>query len=221
MPEGDLNDRARLYFPRPAHDPARQAAKHAAADTIRSLVDDLLFLDADAAEITSLATDLAAIRARAAALPTYRGKPRREWPADDIPLVERGPNTGATNPSAAPLHFESLTPTTKAWAVFGAVHEGGPGDMHGGVIMAAFDDVLGCAQMAGEVIGRTGTLSVRFITPSPLGVRIDFEAWIERVERRKVFVRGTSHHGDTLLAEAQGIFVAARGPLDGRPPDER
>ncbi len=210
MAEGAANDRARIYFPPPPQLPGRQAAKHAVADTIRALVDDLLFLDADEAEINALATDLAAIRSRAAALPTYRGERREDWPVDDLPLTERGPNTGAINPGAAPLHFESLTPTTKAWAVFGAVHEGGPGDMHGGVIMSAFDDVLGCAQMAGDVVGRTGTLTVRFVSPSPLGVRIDFEAWIERVERRKVFVRGTSHHGDTLLAEAQGIFVAAR-----------
>ena len=31
--------------------------------------------------------------------------------------------------------------------------------------------------------------------------------WIERREGRKIFIRGTMHEGDTLCAEAEGVFI--------------
>jgi len=37
-----------------------------------------------------------------------------------------------------------------------------------------------------------------------------FEAWIERVEGRKIFCRGTLHAGERLCAEAEAIFVSLK-----------
>ena len=36
--------------------------------------------------------------------------------------------------------------------------------------------------------------------------------WVDRVEGRKTFAKGTFHQGDTLTAQAEGIFI---GPADG------
>jgi acyl-CoA thioesterase FadM len=55
--------------------------------------------------------------------------------------------------------------------------------------------------------GFTGTLTVIYRTPTPLGERLTMRAWYDRSERRKIFAKGTLHHGDTLCAEAEGIFV--------------
>jgi hypothetical protein len=34
--------------------------------------------------------------------------------------------------------------------------------------------------------------------------------WIDRVEGRKTFATGTFHHGETLCATAEGIFIGPR-----------
>ena len=40
-----------------------------------------------------------------------------------------------------------------------------------------------------------------------------FRGWCEKVEGRKIFTRGTVHAGDTLCAEATGLFVSMRPEL--------
>jgi acyl-coenzyme A thioesterase PaaI-like protein len=99
---------------------------------------------------------------------------------------------------------------TRGWAVYNHAYEGGAGDMHGGAVIAAFDDLLGCAQMVGPVTGRTGTLSVRLLSPSPIAQRIDYVARLDGVEGFKAFCSGEAWCGDTLLAKAEAIFVTPR-----------
>jgi acyl-coenzyme A thioesterase PaaI-like protein len=207
------------YFPGPPDDADARAAKHALTEEMRALIDDVLMLDAPEAGAEALSTvtrAVAEVRERIGTLATLRGRERADWPTDELPVSERSPFAGKSNPIAAPLHLETDGVTTRGWAVYGNAYEGGPGDMHGGVVLGAFDDLLGAAQMVGDVAGRTGTMTVRFRAPSPLGERIDYEATIERVERRKVFCRGTARAGDLLLAEAEAIFVAPRRRVSPR-----
>jgi len=58
------------------------------------------------------------------------------------------------------------------------------------------------------VAGRTGTLTVRYRAVSPIGRRIDYTGNLDHVDGREVFCRGTARCGDTLVAEAEAIFVA-------------
>jgi len=187
--------------------------KRELAEMVRDLIDDVVMLDAGSAEPGEMADAIAAVRAARAALgkvATLREKPRAQWPGIEQPLRERGPLVGVSNPLAAPLHLRADGQTTRGWAVYGPAYEGSPGDMHGGVVAAAFDDLLGCAQMVAPVSGRTGTLTVRFRTPSPIGQRIDYEGRVDRVEGRKVFCSGEARCGDVLLADAEAIFVQPR-----------
>ena len=66
---------------------------------------------------------------------------------------------------------------------------------------------LGCANLASEVGGMTGTLTIRYRSPTPVGEELRLEGWVERIEGRKIFARGTIHHGETLTAEAEGVFI--------------
>jgi acyl-coenzyme A thioesterase PaaI-like protein len=91
---------------------------------------------------------------------------------------------------------------------FGAAYEGPPGCVHGGFVAAAFDEVLGYAQSLTGNPGMTGTLTVRYRRPTPLHTELRFEAHVDRVEGRKIFALGTLHAGETLCAEAEGIFVS-------------
>jgi hypothetical protein len=42
---------------------------------------------------------------------------------------------------------------------------------------------------------------------TPLHTPLRFEAWVERIDGRKVFVRGLCHAAGELLTESEAIFV--------------
>ena len=54
----------------------------------------------------------------------------------------------------------------------------------------------------------TGRLTVSYRAPSPLYVELKTKGWIEKIEGRKIFTRGTLHHGDTLCCEAEVLFIS-------------
>ena len=107
----------------------------------------------------------------------------------------------------------------RATPTWGAAYEGPQDCVHGGFVAAAFDDLLGCAQMASGIAGFTGTLTVKMVKPTPLYRRIDYAAGVDRIEGRKIFCWGTAHDGDKLLAEAQCVFIAPACGMASRPPE--
>ena len=114
---------------------------------------------------------------------------------------------GPRNPLAPPAEFEIRDGRVHGRVRFGAAYVGPPASVHGGVIAALFDELLGCANLANEVGGMTGTLRVKYLSPTPIGEELRLEGWVEQIEGRKVFTRGTIHHGDALTAEAEGVFI--------------
>ena len=85
--------------------------------------------------------------------------------------------------------------------------------MHGGFVAAAFDDVLGCAQMKSGRAGYTGTLTIKMLRPTPLGKRIDYAAGVDHVDGRKIYVWGTSECEGERLGEAEILFIAPKSGL--------
>lgn len=94
---------------------------------------------------------------------------------------------------------------------FGAAYEGPPGCVHGGWIAAAFDEFLGFVMSATGNPGMTGTLKVIYRSPTPLQTDLRFEAGDWHVAGRKTFVTGRLLAGETLCAEAEGIFLSIDG----------
>ncbi|HZO08254.1 MAG TPA: PaaI family thioesterase, partial [Myxococcota bacterium] len=126
-------------------------------------------------------------------------------------FFDQSPLIGLANPLAPPLRLAKTGERTAEGRVrFGSAYEGPPGCVHGGFVAAAFDEVLGFAQSLGGNPGFTGTLVVRYRVPTPLHTDLRFEGRIDRVEGRKTFASGRVFAGETLCAEAEGIFVAAR-----------
>ncbi len=127
-------------------------------------------------------------------------------------FFDRSPLIGRANPLAAPIELEIVgegdDTHVEGHALFGAAYEGPPGNLHGGFVAAAFDEVLGLAQSISGRAGMTGTLTVRYRSPTPLYERLEFRAWVDRVDGRKIFTQGTCHAGERLTAEAEGIFIA-------------
>lgn len=118
---------------------------------------------------------------------------------------------GLRNPIAPPLLVErSEEGRARASFHLGAVYEGPPGVVHGGVVALVLDQILGEAAAAGGSPGMTGTLSLRYEQNTPLG-ECSVEAWIERTEGVKTIVKGEMRRadGDTTV-RAEGIFILPR-----------
>ena len=123
-------------------------------------------------------------------------------------MLDRSPVIGLGNPVAPPLSFRAEDGKVVGTGSFGMQYEGPPGHVHGGFVAAALDELLGMAQTLSGKSGMTGTLTVRYRRPTPLYRQLRFTAWVDRIEGRKIFTSGTIHDGETLCAEAEGVFIS-------------
>jgi acyl-coenzyme A thioesterase PaaI-like protein len=130
-------------------------------------------------------------------------------PADVMPF---DPVIGALSPLAPPLQVAIEDGRAMASVTFTSPYGGPPGCVHGGIIAACFDQVLNVANMLAGVAGPTASLEIRYRKPTPLGVPLRFETEVPVVEGRQVRTVGVLRDGDTVLAEATGVFVTL--PVD-------
>lgn len=133
-------------------------------------------------------------------------------------FVDRSPIIGSINALAVPMEVsvrrsDDDRPLVEGRVTFPAQFEGPPGCVHGGFIAAYFDEVLGVVQSLSGQPGMTANLSVNYRSPTPLLRPLVFRANIDSVEGRKIFTRGTLHHGETLCAEATAVFVSMSAEL--------
>jgi acyl-CoA thioesterase FadM len=59
----------------------------------------------------------------------------------------------------------------------------------------------------------TARLTIHYRKPTPLFRELRIRAWVDRVEGRRIMARGEMWDGETLTAEADGIFVQPRPEL--------
>jgi acyl-coenzyme A thioesterase PaaI-like protein len=129
---------------------------------------------------------------------------------DGFTMAERMPFDvviGRYTPLALPIEIEFDGERAVGHATFTTPYEGPPGCVHGAVIAASFDIVLTAANMAAKTAGLTVTLEVGYRRPTLLHEEARFEAWVERIEERRVFTRGHILQRGVVTVEAQGVFA--------------
>jgi acyl-coenzyme A thioesterase PaaI-like protein len=120
---------------------------------------------------------------------------------------------GVRNAMAPPvvLHWDDDV-TVRSEVTLGAAYEGPPGCVHGGVSALLLDHLMGeTASLRHTRLTVTGTLTLRYVQPLPLGT-VRLEARITGQEGRKVTVEGRiGPDGDAEPAiEAHGLFIIPR-----------
>lgn len=91
---------------------------------------------------------------------------------------------------------------------FGEDHQGAPGLVHGGLVAAAFDELLGALNWLLLKPAVTGRLEVDFRKPIPVGTTVSLQGRVRSVEGRKVWTEGTGTFDDgTMAAQAAGLFI--------------
>lgn len=88
--------------------------------------------------------------------------------------------------------------------------QGGPGVIHGGVLSAAFDEVMGTSPLLLRTPVVTGHLAIDYAKPIPLGSTLYFTGEVLGGVRRKIYTRCTAHLGDPdqPVAGAHALFIA-------------
>ena len=126
--------------------------------------------------------------------------------------MDQSPIRGILNPIAPPLRVEVIRKDGEAGVVEGQVrlgqaYEGLAGAAHGGWVAALFDDLLSAAQGLLDAPGVTAVLRTRFREVTPLYEDLRMRAWVHEQRGRRSIIRGTCHAGDSLTADAEGIFM--------------
>lgn len=97
----------------------------------------------------------------------------------------------------------------RAW--FGRETEGPPGHVHGGAIAAVLDEAMGGACWMNGHRAVAAKISVSFLAMLKLETETAIDAWIERVDGRKVFLRARlADPAERPIAESEGLFVVPR-----------
>ncbi|MGH9184972.1 MAG: PaaI family thioesterase [Acidimicrobiales bacterium] len=88
-------------------------------------------------------------------------------------------------------------------------HEGGPGVAHGGWAAGVLDEVLGHVPLLHDQKSVTGTLTVRYERPVPVGRLLEARAWVATKEPRKWFIEGelVLASSGAVLGRAYGLFA--------------
>lgn len=198
-------------------DEVQQEARRLATE-LRRIVDRMVQVRPPADALARAADAARAFADSLEALPV-RGPDGEISEAGLLPrhFIEHSPVSGRSNAVAPPVLLRLVRDDETGHRIegevtFGAAYEGPPGHVHGGYVAAAFDELLGFAQLSP---GYTARLTVTYRRPTPLHRLLRLEAAIESVEGRKRIVRGRCTLEDgTLLSEAEGLFIAPRDEGD-------
>jgi len=96
----------------------------------------------------------------------------------------------------------------------GAMYEGPPGLVHGGVSALLLDQLLGEATARAGGPGMTGRLTVHYRRPTPLG-KLRLRGWSESIQGRKSIAKGEVLDPDgNVTVEAEGLFILPKWALE-------
>lgn len=181
----------------------------ALAESVRRLIDATIRTLADDATITSARHQIDSLTTQltADAIPGSFGVQHR----DGMSPVAGNVVIGTRNAIAPPLTIHHHD-DGGVWTDFtlGAGYEGPAGHVHGGVCAMILDHVLGAAVHQPGRPAVTGTLTLRYRRPTPLGSALRAEAKIRESDGSKTFVDGRITHGGAVTVEADGVFIFPR-----------
>jgi acyl-coenzyme A thioesterase PaaI-like protein len=188
----------------------RRAEARRLGDAMRLVIDRLATSSASLERLAEAADQLEAVASNLEGSPKrrlYDGFAESANAGDAHAFFDWSPLLGRSNALAPPIIVEGVDGRVIGRVRFGAAYEGPPGCVHGGFIAAGFDEVLGLTNSMSGAPAMTANLTVRYRQPTPLHRELKYVGVLVGVSGRKVKTRGELWAGDTLTAEAQGLFV--------------
>jgi acyl-coenzyme A thioesterase PaaI-like protein len=193
----------------------RAAEMAGLADVVRRLIAATVLNRAEAAEVAEIASELGALADRLEAHipdppPPVTNVGARGPMVDGSTMAERmafDVVIGRYSPLALPVEISFEPHRAIGRAEFTAPYEGPPGCVHGAVIAATFDIVLTAANIINQTPGLTVSLTTKYHLPTLLHEVARFEAWVARVDEKRVYTHGQIVQRDAITVEAEGVFA--------------
>jgi acyl-coenzyme A thioesterase PaaI-like protein len=188
----------------------RRTSARRVGEAVRTVIDLLTATSAPPEVLDQVSDQLSSV---VSLLSGYRGDRSYEGLAEasglgrEVAFFDWSPLLGRANPLAPPIQVEVQGRTIVGHVRFGSAYEGPPGCVHGGLIAAGFDEVLGLTQSLSGQAGMTGRLTVHYRRPTPLHTDLRFEGRLDGVSGRKVLTSCQLYAGEDMTAEATGLFV--------------
>ena len=190
--------------------PERRAEVRRVADALRSVIERFVATTAPLDVFEGVADDLEAVAARLGEFPQghlFLGFSEAANSGGSRGHFDNSPVMGLANPLAPPLVLELRDDEAVGTATLGSAYEGPPGHVHGGFVAAMFDELLGLTQSLTGKPGMTGRLTVHYRAPTPLHTALTLVGRVTSVSGNKILCHGEMHNGETLCAEAEGLFI--------------
>lgn len=214
----------------PPASPEDAGARERAAAALRRLGNAIVGYESDPALLEQLAARGDAI-ATEIELGTPRSRPveaikRRLWetrPPDGGAMQHFAECfvSGPANPMGVAIEVRRDGEEAVAETTLGPAFEGAPKRAHGGITAAIVDDVMGYVLALHRTPAYTGSLTVKYLAPVPIGEPLEIRARLVRREGRKLFIEARMRQvdGDTIdLCLGEGVFVAIDPERLGIPP---
>jgi len=175
------------------------------AEATRALLDAVVRSGADSAAISAAAEAVEELTGRLAA-PTFH---RTIDIAPDSYRREMALVNGPSHPFAPQVEMQPIEDGYAATVTLSPSWEGGPGLVHGGALSLLFDHVMAWATTRVGQPGpsMTGTMTLAYRRPTPLGVPLTITARVERVSGRKISTTAELTVDGQVTVTGTGLFI--------------
>ncbi len=124
-------------------------------------------------------------------------------------IMPYSPIIGTLNPVSPGFEFHYIEDRVEGAGIFPVTFTGPPNTVHGGLVAAAFDEILTAVVLGNGPVAFTGTLNIRYVNRTVVGKEVLLTAEIHKREGRKIFTRAEMHQGEKLTATAEAVFIEA------------
>ena len=177
---------------------------------LRQIIDNSVKLNAPLTTLTQLANDAEAMAAQMQPYSSVRpiAAHNKHFRPDDVNWsAPYSPVVGRCNPLSPPMQMVLREDRAIGTVTYGDAFEGPPNCVHGGMVALAWDHVMALANMLINARGPTAWLHIEYRKPTPLYTPLRFEAGIDKLEGKKIFVKGVCYANGEVVTEASGLFI--------------
>lgn len=192
------------------------------AEALRKLATEIIRMDANEEELQAYASQLKALEESMKAhgkvdnSELFRRMVNSEASADDVLMGhDFSILTGKSTAIGFPMEVHVEGDRVKGSAYVPLPFQGPPMRVHGGIVAAMFDVLLAQTQAIGKVMGYTASLDISYKSATPLETELELEAWIEKIDGRKMFNAGEIRANGKVCATAKGLWIQPLNNLFG------
>jgi len=125
-----------------------------------------------------------------------------------VDLFHDSPVSGSASPLSIGLRIRREGDQAIGTVTLSPGWEGAPGRSHGGVVAACVDETIGGLLPIIGTMAFTGRLTLDYTAPCPLGEPLEFRAWLDRRDGRKLQIECTGTSSQGQFVKATSTFIA-------------